>query len=72
MARCLAEAPGIVTAPLQPGKTKEQANYRPGTQKQHCGNCVMFHFPPGKSTGTCDLVIGKIGYAMTCDRWEAK
>ena len=59
-------------APSQPVKTKEQVNYRPGTAKRHCGNCVMFHPPVKPGNGRCDLVIGKIGYAMTCDRWEAK
>ena len=49
-----------------PSMTKESANYHLATGERTCGNCVMFHH------GTCDLVVGEIRAADTCDYWAAK
>jgi hypothetical protein len=46
--------------------SKESVNYRSGTGKEHCGNCIMYH------NHRCDLVEGDISPDDTCDRWEAK
>lgn len=50
-----------------PSLSKESVNYRPAENPaRSCGTCVMFH------SGKCDLVLGEIKSADTCDRWEAK
>lgn len=46
--------------------SKQSVNYRNGTDKKHCGNCVMYH------DHKCDLVEGEISPYEVCDRWEAK
>lgn len=45
--------------------SKESVNYREGSSRQHCGNCVMYR------DRRCDLVNGVISPDDVCDRWEA-
>lgn len=47
--------------------SKEQAHYRDGTPKEHCGRCSMFR--PPKS---CTAVDGVIRYSGVCDYFEQK
>lgn len=48
--------------------TKSSVDYRTGTTKRHCGNCVMYR----ARTHACDLVLGMIRPDAVCDRWQAK
>lgn len=63
-----------MSKPEAPSLSKEEVRYRTGNPARHCGNCVMFHPTRGSlmGTGRCDLVIGRIGDLMLCDKWEAK
>lgn len=51
--------------------SKRAVNYREASGKQRCGNCGMFH-PDPPHPGRCDLVLGDIEAAMTCDEWIKK
>jgi hypothetical protein len=47
--------------------TKEQANYRDGTDERHCSICTMFR-PPA----SCSSVEGEIAPQKLCDYFKRK
>lgn len=53
--------------------TKAEVNYRDAriNATQYCGNCSMFR-DPGRYSGHCTLVEGRIMSGSVCDRWDAK
>lgn len=57
-----------MTIAAQDKKFKREVNYRKGSVKARCGNCV--HFRP--KTGTCSEVRGMIEPGYLCDLYEAK
>lgn len=48
-----------------PSIPPEMAKYRPADSDQTCGNCGFF-----KAPGACQVVMGKIDPAWTCDLWR--
>lgn len=51
--------------------SKDEANYRPGTDELHrCRNCSMFQAFGDDEVGKCTLVKGDIRTDATCDHWD--
>jgi hypothetical protein len=47
--------------------TKEEANYRKGTEEEHCGDCTMFREPD-----SCTAVEGEIKKDDLCEYFKKK
>jgi hypothetical protein len=51
--------------------TKEEANYRKGTEEEHCGACTMF-LVNRRAPNSCKSVEGDIKEDDTCDYFIKK
>lgn len=53
-------------------EAKSEVSYRPADSRtESCGKCAHGTFAGSHSTGTCQIVAGKIEDSMVCDRFES-